>query len=86
MTTKNKTEKLLNALQNGSEVTVAQAISRYGFESASAVSSAIRNLREGGFSVYTNDVNGSAKYRIGTPRRAVIAAGYRALGADAYVR
>lgn len=86
MTTKTKTEKLLTALQNGSEISTAQAISRFGFDSPNAVTSAIRNLRENGHSVYTNRVNNIAKYRLGTPSRAVVAAGYRALGSDVYVR
>lgn len=81
-----KNEKLLNALQNGSEISVAQAISRFGFASPNSVTSAVRSLRENGFSVYTNVVNGTTKYRIGTPSRAVIAAGYRALGASVLAR
>lgn len=81
-----KTEKLLTALQNGSEISTNQAISRFGFAGPSAVTSAVRNLRENGHAVYTNTVNNIAKYRIGTPSRAVVAAGYRALGSSAYVR
>jgi hypothetical protein len=86
MITKTKTERLLTALNNGSEISTPQAISRFGFESPNAVTSAIRNLRENGHAVYTNKVNGVTKYRVGTPSRAVIAAGYRALGISAYVR
>jgi hypothetical protein len=81
-----KTQRLLKTLQNGNEVSIAQAITRFGFESSSAVSSAVRNLREAGFPVYTNKVNNITKYRIGAPSRAVVAAGYRTLGRDAYVR
>jgi hypothetical protein len=86
MATKTKTQKLLTALQNGSEISTNQAISRFGFETPSAVTSAVRNLRENGHSVYTNKVNNITKYRLGTPRRSVVAAGYRVFGASAYVR
>lgn len=85
MTTKTKTQKLLTALNNGTEVTVAQAISRYGFENASAVSSVVRNLRTEGYSIYTNtNSNGVVRYRIGKPTRAIVAAGYSVLGGSAF--
>ena len=86
MTTKTKQAKLLTALQNGSEISTAQAISRFSFESPNAVTSAVRNLRESGHSVYTNKVNNITKYRIGAPRRSVVAAGYRTVGVNAYSR
>lgn len=86
MTIKTKTEKLLGALRNGNEVSTAQAISRFGFESPNSVTSAVRNLRESGHSVYTNKVNNTTKYRLGTPRRSVVAAGYRQVGSNAYTR
>ena len=79
-----KTDKLLGALQNGSEISTSQAISRFGFASPNSVTSAVRNLRENGFAVYANIVNGTTKYRIGTPSRAVVAAGYRTLGSEVY--
>lgn len=86
MAIKTKQQKLLTALQNGSEISTNQAISRFGFESPSSVTSAVRNLRESGHPVYTNKVNDTTKYRIGTPRRAVVAAGYRVLGSAAFSR
>jgi uncharacterized membrane protein len=86
MTTKTKTDKLLVALQRGNEITLNQAISRFGFQSPNAVTSAVRNLRESGHSVYTNKVNNITKYRLGTPNRSVVAAGYALLGSSAYVR
>ena len=46
--------------------------------------SAVRNLREAGYSIYTNKrVNGKTTYRIGTPTRRMIATAYRVLGANA---
>ena len=74
-----KTDRFLAALQKGRNISVSQAMSRFDFESPGAVSSAVRNLRSEGFAIYEN--NGS--YRIGTPSRAIVAAGYEVLGASA---
>ena len=84
MSNKTKTEKLLNALQNGSEISVAQAITRFSFAGPSSVTSAVRNLREQGHSVYANKVNNITKYRIGTPTRVAVATAYAVRGADLY--
>lgn len=73
-----KQDRLLAALQNGSSITVPQAVSRFGF-TASGVRTAVQNLRSAGYAIYEN--NGS--YRIGKPSRKIVAAGYNALGGDA---
>jgi len=79
-----KTDRFLKALKTGNEISPAQAVSRYGFESPQAVGSAVRNLRESGYAVYTNKrVNGKTTYRIGTPTRRMVATAYRVLGANA---
>mgnify|MGYP006270368871 CR=1 FL=1 len=79
-----KTNALLKAFENGEELTSAQIRSRYGIANVTAT---IHNLRANlGYSIYLNErknykgekVN---KYRLGTPSRKVLAAGYRALAA-----
>ena len=82
MTTITKTEKVLNALIDGAELTAKQISARYGVKNVRAV---ISKLRSEGLSIYLNkrvsSFNGESymKYMIGTPTRAVVAAGYKAL-------
>lgn len=78
MTKKTKTERVLQHLQNGNEITEAQAQSRFGIANMSAVAS---TLRFQGFAVYCNRRGDKSFYRLGTPTRSVVAAGYRALAA-----
>jgi hypothetical protein len=73
--------KVLRALQNGSEFTANQISQRFNVANPYAV---IQNLKLKGYAIYLNNRTNSVgetykKYRIGTPTRAVIAAGYRAL-------
>jgi hypothetical protein len=87
-TTATKQEKVLAALQNGEELTAKQIRSRYNVGNVRATVSA---LRMKGFPIYLNKRSSVfegvkttyGKYRIGTPTRAVIAAGYRALASSA---
>ena len=81
MTTTTKTAKVIAALEDGAEVTGKQINARFGVKNARAMVSA---LRMQGYPVYGNQrTNGngatSVKYRLGTPTRSVIAAGFRAL-------
>ena len=84
MTTTTQTAKVANALQGGAELTAKQITSRYGVKNVRAV---ISQLRSEGFSIYLNkrvssfDGESYMKYMIGTPTKAVIAAGYKALRA-----
>jgi len=84
MTTITKTEKVLNALIGGAELTAKQITHRYGVKNVRAVMS---KLRTEGYPVYLNkkvssfDGQTYNKYRLGTATRAVIAAGYQALRA-----
>ena len=84
MTTTTKAAKVATALENGAELTAKQITSRYGVKNVSAV---ISQLRSEGFSIYLNkrvssfDGEAYMKYMIGTPTRAVVAAGYKALRA-----
>jgi transcription initiation factor IIE alpha subunit len=81
-TTTTQTAKVANALTNGAELTAKQIASRYGVKNVRAV---ISKLRSEGLSIYLNkrvssfDGETYMKYMIGTPTRAVVAAGYKAL-------
>ena len=82
MTTTTQTEKVAAALINGAELTAKQISSRYGVKNVRAV---ISQLRSEGFSIYLNkrvssfDGETYMKYMLGTPTKAVVAAGYKAL-------
>ena len=77
-----KTAQVIEALESGVELTGKQIESRYNVGNARAL---ISSLRMQGYPVYLNKrvstYNGEtySKYRLGTPSRAVIAAGYQAL-------
>lgn len=73
--------KVLTALQSGRTLSSAQLRSQFG---AGNPQSVIQSLRFDGFPIYLNtvsDTKGRTRnvYRLGTPSRAVIAAGYQAL-------
>ena len=77
-----KTNMLLEAFQNGEELTASQISARYGIRN---VYDAIHTLRTQGYAVYLNERTNARgetvnKYRIGIPSRAVVAAWYKALG------
>jgi len=84
MTTTTQTSKVANALKNGAELTAKQISARYGVKNVRAV---ISKLRSEGFSIYLNkrvssyDGETYMKYMLGTPTKAVVAAGYAALRA-----
>ena len=80
------TARVLTALMTGEELTAKQISARYGIANARATISA---LRSEGYAIYLNarkDTKGRVtnKYRLGKPTRKIIAAGYKALGAEAY--
>ena len=81
MTTATKTARVIAALENGAELTGKQINARFGVKNARAL---ISSIRMQGYPVYLNQrTNGFgetySKYRLGTPTRSVIAAGYQAL-------
>ena len=84
MTTTTQTAKVATALTNGAELTAKQISARYGVKNVRAV---ISKLRSEGFSIYLNkrvssfDGETYMKYMLGTPTKAVVAAGYAALRA-----
>lgn len=77
-----KETRVLEALQTTDRgLTAAQIETRFGVGNARSTVSA---LRMKGYAIYANqhtDTKGRTKtfYRLGTPSRAVVAAGYRAL-------
>jgi predicted ArsR family transcriptional regulator len=78
---KSKQERLLEAFQKGEQMTVAQMKQRFSIANPTAT---VSDLRYEGFAIYANkhtDTKGrtTTKYRLGTPSREIVAAGYRAL-------
>ena len=76
-----KTYKLFSALSNGERVSASQAAKRFGIKNISAE---VSRVRQAGFAVYANSRKAGngvqvTEYRIGTPSRKIVAAGYRAL-------
>ena len=84
MTITTQAAKVEAALVNGASLTAKQITSRYGVKN---VRSVISKLRSEGLTIYLNrrvstfDGLSYMKYMIGTPTRAVVAAGYKALRA-----
>lgn len=82
MTTLTQKQKLRVAFFKGAELTSKQIRSQYKIASPTKVISTLR--LEDGLPIYANkhvDTKGreTTKFRLGTPSRAVIAAGYRAM-------
>jgi hypothetical protein len=76
-----KTYRLFSALQSGERITASQATKRFGIKNVSAE---VSRIRQNGFAVYADQrVAGNGvrvtEYRLGTPSRKLIAAGYRAM-------
>ena len=80
-TSTTKEMKVLNALQSGRTLSSAQLRSQFGAGNPQAI---IQSLRFKGFPIYLNTVTDTKNrsrnvYRLGTPSRAIIAAGYKAM-------
>lgn len=76
-----KQQALLKALKNGEQLTAKQITARFGIANPTAT---VSDLRFSGYAVYGNKRTNSkgqttTKYRLGTPSREVVAAGFRAL-------
>ena len=76
-----KQARVLEALQNGEQLTAKQISARFGVKNPTAT---ISDIRFSGYAIYANpskDTIGrvTTKYRIGKPSRAIVAAGYRAM-------
>lgn len=83
MTTVTMTKKarLLEALKSGEAMTAKQISARFSIANPTAT---VSDLRFDGFAVYANpgklsDGTTVTRYRLGTPSRAIVAAGIRAL-------
>ena len=77
-----KTQKVLNLLNSGAEVTWKSLRNKFDLRSPTSM---IGKLRNQGVMIYTNRSSKGVSYRVGTPSKAVIAAGQRALfGNTAY--
>lgn len=80
----NQKERLMAAFKEGQQLTAKQIASQFRIASPSKVVSLLRNE---GNAIYLNkhtDTHGRVthKYRLGTPRRALIARAVRAMGAE----
>jgi predicted ArsR family transcriptional regulator len=80
-----KSERLVEALKKGEQLTAKQIKARFDIANPTATVSDLR--LNSGFAIYANehtDTKGrvSVKYRLGNPSREVVAAGYRALAAQ----
>jgi predicted ArsR family transcriptional regulator len=85
MNTTTKSQSLLEALQKGEQLTAKQITSRFGIANPTATVSDLR-IR-GGYAIYANKRTNKrgdtfTKFRLGTPSRAVVAAGYKALASQ----
>ena len=75
-----KSKKLLSAFTGGEQLTTKQIRSRFGIANPNA---AVDGLRKQGYAIYSNaraSKTGKGQktfFRLGTPSRAVVAAGYR---------
>jgi len=76
-----KTNRVLEAFRNGEELTAKQITARFGAANPHDV---VYQLRHQGYCIYLNEKRNSKgqvknKYRMGTPSRQLIAAGYKAM-------
>jgi hypothetical protein len=83
-TTVNKTDRVLSAFEAGETLTAAQIKARFGIANPRAL---VSSLRMKGYAVYGNartNSKGETRtfYRLGTPSRSVVAAGYKALASQ----
>ena len=71
-----KKQKVLNLLSKGDNVAWSTIQNKFELESPRSM---IDTLRAEGYMIYGNRVNGKKYYRMGTPTRAIVAAGIKAL-------
>lgn len=72
--------KFLNAMLRGNSVSWTDAQKKYNLKSPRSV---VNKLREDGHCVYINKSSTGTSYRIGTPSKAIVAAGLMALEGQA---
>ena len=71
-----KKQKVLNLLSKGDNVAWSTIQTKFELESPRSM---IDTLRAEGYMIYGNRVSGKKYYRMGTPTRAIVAAGIKAL-------
>jgi hypothetical protein len=71
-----KTEKIRNLFNKGSDVSWKQLRNTYDLKSPAAM---VGKLRNEGLMIYENRSSKGVSYRVGTPSKAVIAAGINAV-------
>lgn len=76
-----KTFKVFNAMYNGEKLTAAAAQKRFGVKNLAAEAT---RIRQAGYAVYADRRQAGngitvTEYRIGTPSRRLVAAGYLAM-------
>ena len=77
-----KTQKVLNLLNSGAEVTWKTLRQKFDLRSPTSM---IGKLRNQGVMIYTNKTSNGVSYRVGTPSKVIIAAGQKAIfGNTAY--
>jgi DNA-binding Lrp family transcriptional regulator len=79
-------EKLLNILSNGAEISIAQVQKRLGNVSTSTVNAAVRKLRTQGYCVYTNNTASGVKFRLGGAARRIVSAAFESQGSSIFTR
>ena len=72
--------RFLNAMLRGASVSWTDAQNKYNLKSPRSV---VYKLREDGHCVYINKSSTGTSYRIGTPSKAIVAAGLMALEGQA---
>lgn len=82
----NQKQKVLTVLQEGREITAKQIASQFRVGSPTKV---VSELRRDGYAIYLNkrvDTKGreTQKYRLGTPKRSMVALAAQLLGARAF--
>jgi len=84
MRTNSNSARLARSLTNGAQYTEAQIASKFGIANPTAT---IAYLRRNGYSIYSNRKNGDfgkyTKYRMGSARKAVVAAVVNTYGSHA---
>ena len=73
--------KFLNSMLRGASVSWPAAQNKFNLKRPRAV---VDKLREEGYCVYINKSSKGTSYRIGTPSKAIVAAGLMALEGQAY--
>lgn len=84
----NQKQKVLNVLKEGREITAKQIASQFKIGSPTKV---VSELRRDGYAIYLNDrvdTKGreTQKYRLGTPKRSMVALAASVFGASAFGR